>query len=258
MITVSKLYKPLIYLVVRLIRTYPQYEEAKRAVELEMEREAELRLPENRRMLKVCSGAEVERLAKAVYIPLGERYPEVIELLEEMREHDPLVEIEQMKHTVPTLASIKETVSAAQLDNLIGEDDYSKSIETMMGRIDPFLELNARFLPIHEQFYVSLARAIKYVSTTRDIGIEETVGDLQNMDEVLRIAVPIRREAEALLAVSQRYKQDAGDIARGVNDFMRKVWSVVEAKPVPSPEVLAAIQGATWNYKMAEFDRVYR
>ena len=82
------------------------------------------------------------------------------------------------------------------------------------------------------------------------------------MDEVSRIVIPTREEAESFLRTSQTYGREMLDIGRGFIAFAKKTGQADEdllekAKLIPTAKAMEAIQKGTWDYKMQEFDRVY-
>lgn len=226
----------------------------------QLEREMELKNLENKRIIRAYMDAEVGRLDKAVYSPLGKKYPSLNGILGEMREgYDPVEKMEETKSQIQMLGAVKGLVG---LISLVDEDEDTQAVKTMLDKIDPIVELYGKFSPIQEQFYVDLAHAVKGVSTQRGIGVESTVGDLQYMDEVSRIVIPTRAEAESFLRTSQTYGREMLDIARGFFAFAKKTGQTNEdmlekAKLMPTAKAMEAIQKGTWDYKMQEFGRVY-
>jgi len=224
----------------------------------QLEIEMELRNPENRRIIRAYRDAEVGRLDEAVYSPLGKRYPSLNGILGEMRKgYDPVETIEETKSQIQTLGAVKGLVG---LINQIDED--TQAVKTMLDKIDPLVELYGKFSLIQEQFYVDLARAVKRVSTQRGVGVESTVGNLQYIDEVSRIVIPTREEAESFLRTSQTCRKEMLDIVRGFFAFAKKTGQTNEdmlekAKLMPTAKAMEAIQKSTWDYKMQEFNRVY-
>ena len=226
----------------------------------QLERELELKDPENRRIIQTYKNAETRRLDEAVYSPLGRRYPSLNGILGEMRKgYDPIENIEKTKSQIRELEIFK---GLAGLLSSIGEDEDAQAVKIMLDKLDPFSELYKRFAPIQEQFYVDLAHAVKSISTQRGVGIEETVGDLPYMDEVSRIVIPTREEAESFQRTSQLFGRMAFDNARGFIAFTKKIGRADEeileiAKLMPTTKAIKVIQKGIWDYRMQEFDRVY-
>ncbi|MBI4151328.1 hypothetical protein HY496_00015 [Candidatus Woesearchaeota archaeon] len=225
----------------------------------QLDRERELRKPENRMILRAYETAEMERLDKAVYSSLEKKYPSLSGCLEAIRkETDPVEAMEKARSELRMVGIAKAFLGALALN----DDEDTQTINAMVNKIDPAVRLYRQYAPLQEHFYVDLARAVKEVSTRREVGIEETVRNVQYVNEVFKIATPTREEAESFLRVSQTYGREMLDIGRGFIALARKTGHASEdvlekAKLLPTTEAMEAMQKGIWDYKMHEFDRIY-
>ena len=227
------------------------------------ELEIELRNPENRRIIQAYVDAEDRRLDKAVYSPLDKRYPSLNIREATIKEEDLIMTLEELKSNIQMLVSLTESCELADLGKgIIDEGEDSQAVKRLWNRINRFSESYGKYVLDQEQFYVHLAYAVKAVSTRRGVGIEETVEDLQYMDEVSRIVHPTRKEAELFLRTSGSCEIEQVDSMRGLLAFLKKTGQADEEMlmtrlSIPTTDAIKALVKATWDYKMQEFDRIY-
>jgi ribosomal protein L13E len=225
-----------------------------------LQREIELKNPENRRIVRVFRNAEFERMNKAVYSSLEKKYPSLIgRLRDERRDSDHIENLEKNKSRIRNMGNFKQL---AQFINAIGENENTQAIVSRFENMDPTLELFGKYLEVQEQLYVDLARALKQVSAQREVSVESLVGELQYRDEVSRVVVPTREEAELFLSTSETCERNFYEASRGMIGLVKKLGFadrkfLEKAKLLPTAEAIGELHESTRSYKMLEFDRVY-
>jgi len=233
-------------------------------LERELIRKRELNDPENRKIIHAYTHAQVKRLDEAVYAPLEKKYPSLNGFIGEIRKVGDVV-----AHMLKTKSTLKQLNNMGSLTDLIeglycklGRDADLEAIKEMSNRFEEVKKLDDQFSPIQEQYWVDIAHAVKEVSTQRGVKIEEIVMDLQYTDEISRIVIPTRKEAESFLRTSNLYAINLLIVGKGIIALAKKAGTVDEemlqqARLFPTKKALEAVQKATWDYKMQEYDRIY-
>lgn len=226
----------------------------------QLNRERELRDPAKRAIIQLYTDAEIARLDEAVYSHLEKKYPSLQGILTEMKNgYNPVAKMEETRVSIQMLKTAGGLVG---LVTLVENDEDTQSIQTMVDKINPVCELYGKFVPIQEQFYVDLANAVKRISAAKSISYDEAVRNLDYMDEVSRIVIPTRQEAEAFLRTLQSFEREMLDVARGFFAFAKKIGRTDEkvmakTKLLPTAKATEVVQQAIWDYQMREFDRIY-
>ena len=230
----------------------------------QLTRELELSDSENRKIIQAYSDAEVKRI-KLVISPLIKRYPSLNKTYEGLMEGtDPIDNLKASELFIQEFEISKKEL--AEIVDKANEEEKNhplvKATKSLLNNFEQIVSLYKKFVPIEEQMYIDLAHAVKKVSTQKGVGIKETVENSKYMDEVLRIMIPIKKEAESYLKMSQLCGQKMLDFGEEYSNFI-KVFNkttgeiLEQPKTISSTKAMEELHKRVMDYKKKEFDRVY-
>jgi len=208
--------------------------------------ESELHLPENRRIIVAYTRAEILRL-KPMYDHLGKQYPSINKTIKELKNgYDPIEKMKGMK----TMIQAGRLQILNEFFDVLGKKEDPRLQEWKRSQeytFSKFCDVGEQLIQIREPFYVHVAIAVKSISKERGISIDETVENVQYVDAVSRVIHPTREEAEYFLRTYTSLETNILEYTRRLN---------TEAV-MPTRKAVDAVQKATIDYKLKEFDRVY-
>ncbi|NPE26859.1 hypothetical protein HNV12_02560 [Methanococcoides sp. SA1] len=220
----------------------------------------ELTNPETKKILRAHMDEEIKKQDAAVYSPMGKRFPSLKGILDEMKNgFDPVESMEEAKSQIQSLQIMG---IAMGIIDLLGEDEDTRAIKTLLEKIDPIAKIFNEYYPAQERIYIDTARAIKEASIQSGLEIEAVVKNQDHMDNVSRAVHPLREDAESFLETSQSHARNMLHVGRGLMAFVKKTNQADEdtlkkASLIPTPKAMDAILKGSWDYNMKEYDRIY-
>ncbi len=233
------------------------------------------------------TAADIERRREAYYGTFSAQSPEMKGYIEDSIEsnRDPLTSLRETRKEIADAKMAFRIVSsmgglAKIIDGIFGDEDEPENpemekfesnmaqIKIIVDMLNSFEELIERQYPRIEKFYGEMVKAVKRVASERGLSIEDTVGNLDCRDAVMKIIFPTRAEAEnfsrddykanlemfsvygEILKKSDAMKASGGPMA----DLGAKLSTLIK---YPSAETLGAFHKAGLEYELAECGRIY-
>ena len=212
----------------------------------------ELKQPTTRTVLQAYGNAERGRLTVAVYSPIKRKYPSIRSDLEKLAEEsDPVAQMEADEKVVQWISRIKDQIN-------IQLASYQNDREKIVNPMDRFVKLYEDFAPRREEFYLGLANAIQEFSDEEEMGAGELVHDHAYIDQIIKIVMPTRSDAEHFYDLHFCFEREGFIITKKMILLAQKnAQNKTKRVEIPTSKATEAFLQKLLEYRMSEFDRIY-